>query len=185
MQRILLAWRSPLTIASISLILLWITACKRQPRLEEAPPEPEISLKSDLPVKDPDALVQLTHGFYGLEEDRWRWTGPDFGVVLAEPEGAVEQGATLQVDLNISEVVLQRLGPITLSATVGGTPIEPQTFSEPGDTTYIRAIPPEQLTGEPIDIEFTTDRALPPEGTDNRELSLIVTRFALTAGPGE
>lgn len=182
MQRISFIRRPFLGIAFISLILMGNIACKRQPRVEEAPPEPEILLKSDLPVDDPDALVHLTHGFYGLEEGSWRWAGPAFGLVLAEPEGAAEQGATLEADLNLSEVVLERLGPITLSATVEGVPLEPETFSEPGDATYIRSIPPGVLSGEPVAIEFTTDKALPPEGGDNRELSLIVTRFALTAG---
>ena len=80
----------------------------------------------------------------------------------------------------IAEESLQRLGPITLTATVyGGThrghTLLPAVYDAPGLAAYIRELPPGagELPGE-LEIRFSLDKALPPDDSDPRERGIIV-----------
>lgn len=161
-------------------LLLTVSGCKRRPRIEEAPPQPEIILRSELAVNDPDAGLQLTHGFYGLEDNQWRWAASDFGIVLAEPDAVqAASGATLELNITVPGPVIERLGPVTLSATFNGHPLAEEIYAEAGQRIYTRPINPAWLTGQPAAIEFHADKAIAPEGAEMRELSVIVTSIAL------
>jgi hypothetical protein len=48
-----------------------------------------------------------------------------------------------------------------------------------GDYTYSRDVPPELLTGDAVTVEFTLDKALPPNPSDQRELGVIVQMVGL------
>lgn len=174
--------QSTMLTLGLCLALATLGACKRRPLAEDAPPEIPSHLMAEFPVNHPDAAVQLTHGFYPLEGNSWRWAASSFGVVLAAPEAAETTGATLELAGSIPEVIVEALGPITITATVNGTVLEPETFAEPGDLLYSRPLDPALFSGEPITIEFTTDKALEPQGAELRELALVITRVALLTG---
>jgi hypothetical protein len=138
-------------------------------------------LLSIVNAADPRAVAQLTHGFYAVESNAWRWTAKDFTVTLHRPDGAAQNGARLEVKLAVPELVINRLGPISLSGNVNGFALAPDTFSKSGDYTYSRDIPATALTTDPVKVEFTADKALPPSGQDARELAVIVSRVALSS----
>ncbi len=81
---------------------------------------------------DPKQEKQLVSGFYGIEANSWRWTGKDFTVSLKPPAGSAVQGATLVFALSIPQVVIDKLKSVTLSASIDGTPLAPETYSHDG-----------------------------------------------------
>lgn len=126
-------------------------------------------------MADPQAAAQMTHGFHSLENG-WRWVASKFGVTLAPPEGSTAQ---LELKFALPAAVVDRLGAVTLSATVNGKPLEPETFKTSGNQVYTRDA---GMVGPgPVTVEFSTDKALPPGNGDARELALIVTRVSLLA----
>lgn len=134
---------------------------------------------SVLKMSDPDAGRELVTGIYGLESGSWRWTASKFAVALLPPQGAAENGATLEFKFSLPGVVVNKVGPLTLSAKVNGSTLPPQTYSKPGDYVYTAAIPSEPLRSGIGLLEFSTDKALPPGNGDKRELALVAVSVAL------
>jgi len=67
--------------------------------------------------------------------------------------------------------LIDRYGPITLSASADGEEMPPVVLSEVGDHTFTSRFKP----GRPSEvITFTLDKALPPEASDPRERGIIV-----------
>lgn len=175
-------------IESSSLVLLLIAAallagsCRRSERArveltEEEPPE----LASVVHVADPATSAQLLKGFYALEQNSWRWTAGAFSVALRPPAHASERGARLQVNLAVPEVVLRRLGTLTLKASVGAAELSSETYSKPGDHVYSREVPASALGGNSVVVDFALDKTLVPGGGDERQLGVIVTTIGLEA----
>ena len=102
-------------------------------------------------------------------------------MVLRPPAGAAQKGATLNLQLVVADPTISKLKTITLSASAGGAALPPETYTQAGPFTYSREVPPSQLTGESIKIDFQLDKALPPSGADLRELGLIFNSVALEA----
>lgn len=168
--------------AVLLMTLLGLAGCKRKETVnvqqtdEEGP-----RMASIVHTADPKLETQLITGFYGIEQNAWRWTAPRFSVVLRPPPGAPEKGATLNLQLAVPDPVIAKLKTISLSAIIGNTPLPPETYTQPGQYTYTRDIPSSLLTGEAVRIDFQTDKSLPPSGADQRELAIIVGSVGLDA----
>jgi hypothetical protein len=167
-----------LSILLVTLLLLPL-ACKRrkvqvQPTDEETP-----RMASILNMGDPKAESQLVSGFHGIEAGAWRWTARSFTVVLRPPFGAAQKGATLQMKLTVPPVVIEKLKTISLSATVSGSELPPETYTQAGDYTYKRDLSPSLIAGDSLRIDFHLDKAMPPSGADIRELGIIVLSVGL------
>ena len=139
-------------------------------------------------MDDPRAGAQLVHGFYLLEEDKWRWTASRFGVILRPPPSAAQgvpaqYGARLELMLTIPDVVVRELGSLTLSATAAQSPLAPEKYTKAGDYVYARDVPASALGGDSISIEFATDKAIPAGKIEQRELALVVTSVGLVPKP--
>ena len=130
---------------------------------------------------DPKSETQLVKGFYGIEQNSWRWTAQQFSVILRPPAGAAQKGATLNLQLAVPDATINKLKTVTLSASAGGAALPPETYTQVGGFTYTRDVPAGQLTGESVKIDFQLDKALPPNGGDLRDLGLIVNSVALDA----
>ena len=141
----------------------------------------EDGLASVISVADPADSAQIVRGFSNVEADAWRWSTSKFSVVLRPPPGAAQNGAKLELNFTLHEAVVGKLGPVTLSATVNGTPVAPETFSQAGDFTYSHDVPASALGSDVVTVEFSTDKALPPTEKDKRELALIVKSIGLAA----
>ena len=149
--------------------------CKRKQAGQEAP-----GMASTIHMGDPRIGNQLVSGFYGIEQNAWRWTGRRFSLELRPPFGAAQKGATLQLRLTVPPVIVEKLKTIALSATIGGSTLPPETYTQPGDYTYTRDVAPELLAGESVRVDFELDKSMPPSGADLRDLGLVV----LSAGLG-
>ena len=154
-----------------------LTACSRRP----PPPLPEVSaeLLSDVQVADPLAFVQLVGGFFEVEAKAWRWTAPKFTVVLHPPDGAGQKGARLEFHFALPGNHVERLGPVQLSAAINGYALPPETYTMSGQQVYERDVPAEVLRANAVAVDFSTDKALPPDGEDAREMAVVASRITL------
>jgi hypothetical protein len=141
----------------------------------------EDGLASVINVADPADSAQIVRGFSNVEADAWRWSTSKFSVVLRPPPGSAQNGAKLQLVFTMNETVVSKLGPVTVSAKVNGTAVDPETFSAAGDAIYSHEVPASALGSDVVTVEFSTDKALAPTDLDKRELALIVKTIGLVA----
>jgi hypothetical protein len=151
------------------------------PLEEEFGDELPIELLSSVNVADPRAEEQLVRGFHGLEQRAWRWTQQEFVVLLQPPPAVAGGGYSLDARLTIPGVAIERLGPIAVSAEVGGLDLGPEVFSEAEENVlYTREVPAEAIQGdEPVQVTFRLDKAIPAGELDSRELGVVALSFAL------
>ncbi len=172
--------RSGRTAAAAAILLTLAVApgCKRHRPVvqttEEAP-----MLASVIATADPNVARQLVNGFYGVEQNSWRWTAGRFSVVLRPPAAASANGATIQLKLAIPDVVIAKLKALSLSAYVNGTPLAPESYTQAGQFTYTRDVPANLLSGDVARVDFSVDKTLPPSPSDQRELGVIVSMIGL------
>lgn len=162
-------------------LIVLLNACRpSEPVKVETIEEPK-ELLSTVHVADPKAAQQLVNGFYDVEQNAWRWAMKDFSVSLKPPANALDRGAVLRLDFTVPDAVLQKVGPMTLSARIADLTLPPETYSKQGGFTYIREIPPKKIGGDVVVVDFSVDKGLPPGAVDQRELSVIVTSAGLDA----
>jgi hypothetical protein len=135
-------------------------------------------------MSDPATANQLISGFYGVEggagDNAWRWTGPDFALGLASPASS-PHGARLLLRLYFPETQIQKLGPMTLTASVDGQPLAPETFDKSGSYDYVRDVPACLLDTNVLPVSFSLDPYSPKTETEGRDLGAVVSMAALVA----
>ena len=119
------------------------------------------------------ANVELLDGWHDSEGTGWRWTARQFGVRVHGAGSA----RVIEMRVWIAEESIQRVGAITLSATVNGAELAPSVFDAPGLTIYSRRLA--GASGEVLDVRFRLDKVLLAEAADGRELGIIVERIAV------
>jgi hypothetical protein len=145
---------------------------------DEGEPVVKAPIVSTLKMSDPSAKDQLAKGFYRLEAGTWRWTAGSFSVTLKTPPGAVQKGATLTLELTVSDAVLKQMHSQTLAASIGATALKSEKYIDPGSHTFTADIPATALTGDTVTVDFSLDNSLPP-GVDQRELGVIVSSIGI------
>jgi hypothetical protein len=169
----------PTRRALLALVASAAVACKRKKKSPLETLEQSANLVSVVQVTDPVASAQLIRGFYPLEANAWRWTMREFSVALKPPPGAAQKGAKLNLQFSYPEVVFNKLGTLTLNATIDGLKLPPETYSKPGNYTYTRDVPASALSGNAAAVDFVCDKVFPPTGDDRRELALVATSISL------
>lgn len=163
----------------LALTLLLTPACKRHRPVTVQTVEEAAPLSSVVATSDPQAATQLVSGFYGIEQNAWRWTAGRFAVVLRPPRSASTKGATLQLKFAIPDAAMPRMKGVTLSASVNGTALPPETYTQAGQFTYARDVPATLLGGEVARFDFSVDKTTGPSAADHRELGLVVSLVGL------
>jgi len=171
-RRLALRWSCSVLLVTLAFVPL---GCKRKQAVRVAP-----RIASTIHMGDPQTAAQLISGFYGIEQNAWRWTGRRFTLVLAPPLGAAQKGGTLQLRLTVPPVIIEKLKTISLSAVINGNALSPETYTQAGDYTYTRDVAPALLAGEAVWVDFQLDKSMPPSGADLRDLGVVV----LSAGLG-
>ncbi len=162
-------------LAALVLCATLTTACSRRKPVVETIEESQSSLASVIHVADPAVASQLIHGFYDVEANAWRWTMGKFSVVLSPPAGAKEKGATLVLRFSLPERVLAELQSVTISASVNGFPLAPETYKKSGEQVYRRDVPANAIAGSDAKVDFALLRSLQPGALDERELGIIAS----------
>jgi hypothetical protein len=116
-------------------------------------------------------------GFYGVENGT-RWTKREFAITFGLA-GDAGDAPVLAVQLYIPDALIQKLGPITLSARLGDHRFEPETYRQSGQYTFKREFNVDWLASGTNRFEFVLDKALPPTPADRRELGVVVLSASL------
>ncbi len=165
----------------ISVLAVAPAGCKRKKR-SQATEEPS-GLATMVHAADPRSALQLVRGFHSVEQNAWRWTAGSFAVTLRPPAGAAQKGATLQLKFVLPDAVIDKLKQMTLTATVNGQKLAPETYAKSGEYTYSRDVPGAALTQDVVNVEFALDKFLPASPEDQRDLGVIMTMVGFEAKP--
>lgn len=173
--------RRPAMAAAILALSLTFApmGCKRRRRVTVATVEEASALASVVATADPHAAAQLVSGFYGVEQNSWRWTAGRFSVLLRPPRSAATNGAVLQLKFTIPDVAISKMKNVSLSAYVNGTALAPETYKQAGQFIYSRDVPANLLTGDVARVDFSLDKTMPPTAADRRELGVVATMVGL------
>jgi hypothetical protein len=171
-----------LGFAGLLLLTPAMTGCKRKRRTpaeaaKEVPSEPATMLGTT----DPRAALQLTKGFYEVENGGWRWSSKDFSAALRPPANAAQKGATLVLKFTVVDATIAKLGPVSLTAKAGDTQCPTQTYDKSGPYEYHCDVPPSSLSGALVTVDFSLDKVLPATPTDQRTLGLVVAMVGFEA----
>ena len=167
--------------ALVLLFGLAIPGCKSKKVEVRQTVEETPRMSSTVQMGDPSAAAQLVSGFHQIEDNAWRWTQREFTVSLGVPPGAAQNGAVLSLRVSVPPPVIEKLKTVTLTASINGTDLEPETYSRTGSDTYRRNVPPALLTGDTVQVNFRLDKAMQPGGGDLRELGLVTLSAGLEA----
>lgn len=161
-------------------LALGIAACsgKHSAVQNEEPDQSPAPPSSTVRMNDPAVEQQLVSGFYAVENNAWRWTAGHFSVELAAPPGAAQGGAVLRLELTIPDVI-QKLGPVTLTASAGGKTLRSQEFKAAGPQTFTADVPASMITGNTVTFDFVTNKTIGPNAADRRELGVIAGSISL------
>jgi hypothetical protein len=152
-------------------------ACKKQ---EEAGQEDTAPLTSTLEMGSRRAERQLLSGFWQVENNAWRWTKHDFSVLLLVPVGAAQKGAMLRVRFTLPDNIVAKRHSVTLSASVDGVALPPETYTAGGVYQYEASVPATAFRGgSTVKAAFSTDNYLAAGEIEARELALVVSNIAL------
>ena len=119
--------------------------------------------------------IELLHGWHQVEYGSWRWTQRVFAATLPVP---ARMRPRLVLRFFLPELIIQKLGPVTLSASVDGRALTTERYEQPGEYAYARGLA-EVTPGRRVLIEFQLDRALPPDDDDPRERGIIVSSLTI------
>jgi hypothetical protein len=166
------------------LLLLTLTgvACKgKHSRVTVQNEEPDTGPRvlSTVQMNDPHAAVQLLSGFYAIENNMWRWTAGKFSVQLRTPPAA-PSGATLALSFTLPDVIVQKLKNIRITAAINGTELKSQAYDTAGPYTFNADVPATLLTGETVNVDFTVDKTMRPDGGDIRSLAIIANSVGIS-----
>jgi hypothetical protein len=161
-------------------VVLWTpVACKKKSGDAARRAVEAKRIATTVQMGDPRAAGQLISGFYDIESNAWRWTGKQFVIELGTPLGAAGRGATLELQFTVPPVVLEKNPSVTISATVDGNVLAPETVTSPGEHVYKRDVPAELLGGDSVKATFAVDKTLEPGVDDRRVLGVIATSASL------
>jgi hypothetical protein len=163
----------------VSIMVIVPAGCKRHKRVTVLTTEEAPLMASVVATADPHAATQLLSGFYGVEQNAWRWTAGKFSVLLRPPRTASVSGAVLQLKFTIPGVSMAKLKTMTLSAYVNGTPLAPQTYTQAGEFIYSRDVAANLLAGDVVRVDFSLDKTMQPIPPDIRTLGVVATMVGL------
>ena len=168
--------------AGVLLLTPAMTGCKKKRKTaaeaaREVPSEPATMLGT----ADPRAGLQLTKGFYEVENGGWRWSSKDFSAALRPPANATQKGAMLVLKFTIVDASIAKLGAMTLTAKAGETQCPAQKYDKPGQYEYHCDVPPSSLGGALVSVDFSLDKVLPATESDQRTLGLVVAMVGFEA----
>jgi hypothetical protein len=172
--------RKQTALILLAAVALAGAGCKRRDRTRIAQTEEEApQLAATVHMSDAASAAQLVSGFYGVEQNAWRWTAGKFAVVLRPPRNSAQKGAVLRLKFVVPDAVIQKLQRVSLAAMAGGTALPAETYSQAGEYVYERDVPAAALARDSVKIDFYLDKFLPSGAVDARELGVIATSIGL------
>jgi hypothetical protein len=161
-------------------LVLTATACKGKHNRVIVQNEEETTpqMASLVRMNDLNASAQILSGFYGLENNSWRWTSGKFSVLLRTPPNSAAQGGVITFSFSLPDIVIQRLKTVAITASVNGTKLKSAEYEKPGANIFTADVPPALLTGDSVKVDFTLDKTIPPD-VDKRDLGVVATSIGI------
>ncbi len=176
-----------LALAALAAMAILLAACTKDQPVPTKATEEESSAAANagplsvLAMNDAKHEAQLLSGFYTVEANAWRWTAGKFSVMLKVPAGAAQKGGTLRFAFSIPKGNIDQLHSLKMGAAIGGTELDPQTFTTDGGLEYVRDVPASLLSGGTVRIDFHLDKTVKPGGADQRDLGVVARTVELDA----
>ena len=133
---------------------------------------------SSITMGDARFAKQL-EGVHEIESGGWRWTKRRFAITLGAPDLAGGRNAHLLLQLSIPDAVIQKLGPITMTVSLNGNVLPPETYRRAGEYTLAREVNAAWLDAASNRIDCSLDKWLAPSSADHRELGVILVSATL------
>jgi cephalosporin hydroxylase len=143
--------------AALGLLLLF-SACRPA---KQAPPISRVVLATDA------ASPRILRGVFAQGEGGWRWTAATFAFSLDRP--AADKPVYLELEFDVPE---ELNGPANVVAKVNGNEVARKSCAK-GRQILAALVPPDALTRQPAEVEFTADRSF-RDGATGNPYSLIV-----------
>jgi hypothetical protein len=168
-----------LIIAAVSSVGCGKSTAPEAAKSEQQSPSPASNLASVVRMNDPSASAQLVSGFWGLENNAWRWTARKFSVQLPTPAEGATKGGTLTMSFTLPDSEIHELKDITLSAAIGGAELKSEKYTAGGSYTFTADVPAGSLlSAKTVQVDFSLDKSSRPPG-DKRDLGVIAGTVAL------
>jgi hypothetical protein len=135
---------------------------------------------SRITTGDPRCAAQLD-GFHQIEEEGWRWSSKKFAATLGMPARRQAGGLQLILSFYLPDTLIRKLGPVTLTARLGGGVIARQVYSQPGARQLAARLDGVILDPRRNTFQFELDKCVGPTPDDKRQLGLIVSSIAINA----
>ena len=148
------------------------------PAGEPVRPQPAPPL-AYLKMGDLRSRPQLLSGWYAIEDGAWRWMGRQAEVMLRAPAGAPARFA-MQLFFPPNHMARAN-GPVTVAVSMNGKPLARQTYSEPGSYRLLVTVPAGRPAFPADKVTIRLSRAVPPSGSELRELGAVVTELGFVA----
>ncbi len=165
-------------LMAVALALAPVGCNRKQPRVETIEDGNQPALSS-LHAANLRAATQILGGIHALENNTFRWTMGKFSVVLQPPPGAAQTGARFEFKFVLPESVIARRKAVTLSVSVEGHALAPETYTTEGEYTYLRDVPASAIAPGPVKVDFALDKYLAAGEVETRELGVLFTSAAL------
>ena len=145
-------------------------------RLGVAVHSPETLQASYIRMDVSTPVWQLERGWFGLERT-YRWIEPEAEASLLRPEGARQ----FELRVNVSQQLLNAVGPPTVRVAIDGAELEPRRFAEKAWQTVQWDLPP-----APAGPARVTIRVGPPYKAPNdpRQLGIAIGAFGFPPRDG-
>ncbi len=151
------------------------------PSPEAGPMKPLILQQPELSYLDMGDLrsrPQLLSGWYSIEDGAWRWMAKEAQAVLRTPAAPL----TFEMLLFFPADYMRRAGgPVTVSVMMDDKRLTEETYAQPGGHRLASAVPQGMLVAPATKVSICLNRAMPPGGSDERELGAVVQRLGFIA----
>ena len=122
---------------------------------------------------------QLLSGWYAVEDGGWRWMAKEAKVELRRP---ADPQPGFEVELFFPPDYMKRVGGfVTVYVTLNDQPLIRQSYAQAGGHRLAAPVPRERLASPVVRVGIRLSRAMPPSGSEQRELGAVVSRLGFVA----
>jgi hypothetical protein len=133
---------------------------------------------SKVTTGDPKCAPQL-EGFHRIEEEGWRWSSKQFAVTLGMPARRDARTASLTLRCYLPAPLIRKLGPLTLTAKLGGRLVAREVFRRAGPQVLVARLDTATLDPRANTFQFALDKCVEASPSDKRQLGMIVSSISL------
>ena len=153
----------------------------RAPGMEDADEITDVRITMGKPGTDSSGLDSQLTGFYPPEPGGFRWTKRQFSARLDLTHLARPVTGDLELVMHgyVPEVVIQKLGSLTLTGRFDGHPLTASTVSHAGQFVFRSSLNDGWIAKGIAQVDFQLDKAMAPSASDGRELGVAVTGISI------